>query len=65
MLKKHIKDLFTEGLGDIFYMKIANLIKKKVHNKTAKKILVNIYKVIYIIFLLAVAYLIFKLSWPL
>ena len=28
MLKKHFKDLFTEGLGDIFYMKVYNLMLK-------------------------------------
>ena len=65
MLKKHIHDLFTEGLGDIFYMKYYKFIKKNVHNKTTKKILINIHKVFYIIFLLVVAYVMFRLSWPL
>ncbi len=65
MLKEHISDLFTEGLGDIFYMKYYNFIMKNVKNKTIKKILIGIHRFIYIIFLLAVAYIIFKLSFPL
>ena len=65
MLKEHIHDLFTEGLGDIFYMKYYKFLKKNIKNKTIKKILINIHKVVYLIFLLAVAYLIFRFSWPL
>ena len=34
MIKEHIHDLFTEGLGDIFYMKYYRFIKKNV-TKTA------------------------------
>ena len=65
MIKEHIHDLFTEGLGDIFYMKYKRFINKKVQNKTTKKILLEIHKVFYIIFLLVVAYVMFRLSWPL
>ena len=65
MLKEHIHDLFTEGLGDIFYMKYYMFIKKNIKNKVIKKILISIHKVVYLIFLLLVAYIMFKLSWPL
>lgn len=65
MLKEHIHDLFTEGLGDIFFMKYYNFLNKNIKNDTIKKILIGIHRVFYLIFLLAVAYLIFKLSFPL
>ena len=61
----YIHDLFTEGLGDIFFMKIYNLINKKIKNNKIKKLLIRIYAFIYIVFLIAVAYIIFKLSFPL
>lgn len=65
MLKEHINDLFTEGLGDIFYMKLYNYIKKNIKNKSIKKILLGIHKVFYIIFMLFVVYIMFILSYPL
>ena len=65
MLKEHIHDLFTEGLGDIFFMKYYNFLNKKVKNKTIKKILIGIHKVFFLIFLIIIAYIMFKFSWPL
>ena len=65
MLKEHINDLFTEGLGDIFFMKYYNYIKKHIKNKFIKKILIGIHRVVYLIFVIGVIYLIFSLSWPL
>ena len=65
MIKEHIHDLFTEGFGDIFFMKYYRFLKKNVQNKTIKEILIAIHRVFYIIFLLIVAYVIFILSWPL
>lgn len=65
MLKEHINDLFTEGLGDIFFMKYYNFLKKKIKNEMIKKILIGIHIVFYLIFLILIALLIFKVSWPL
>ena len=65
MIKEHIHDLFTEGLGNIFFMKFYRLLKDNIENKRIKKILIGVYRVIYLMFLLIVAYAIFKLSWPL
>jgi Trk-type K+ transport system membrane component len=64
MLKEHIHDLFTEGLGNIFFMKVYNLVNK-IKNKTIKKILLGIHVVFYLLFLLLVAYVMFRLSFPL
>ena len=56
MIKEHLHDLYTEGLGDIFFMKYYNFINKRIKNKTLKEILVGIHIIVY---------LIFRLSWPL
>ena len=65
MLKTHIHDLFTEGLGDIFFMKYYKFLKINIKNKTIKKILMGIHIVCYLIFLGIVAFVMFKLSFPL
>ena len=65
MIKEHINDLFTEGLGDIFYMKLYNFIKKNIKNKPIKKILLGIHTVFYIIFIVLVVVIMFMLSFPL
>ena len=65
MYKEYFHDLFNEGLGDIFYLKYVNFIKKKVSNKSLSNLLIGIHKVVYILFLLVVAFIIFKLSFPL
>ncbi len=65
MFKEHIHDLFTEGLGDIFFMKYYNFLNRKVKNQTIKKILIEIHKTFYLIFLLVIVYIIIKLSFPL
>ncbi len=65
MLKEHFRDLFTEGLGDIFYMKYYNFINKNIKNDVLREVLIIIHTLLYIFFILGVAYLIFKLSFPL
>ena len=65
MYKEYIHDLFTEGLGDLFFMKYYLFIKKNIKNNIIKKILIVIHEVIYLIFLGIIVYIIFKLSFPL
>ena len=65
MIKAYIHDLFTEGLGDIFFMKYYRFINENVSNKIIKKLLINVYAFVYILFLIVVAIIIFKLSFPL
>ena len=65
MLKEHIHDLFTEGLGDIFFMKYYNFLNNKIKNEFIKEILIGIHVIVYLTFLVAVGYLMFKLSFPL
>ncbi len=65
MLKEHIHDLYTEGLGDIFYMKFYNFINKNIKSSVVKELFITIYTIIYLIFILGIVYVIFKLSFPL
>lgn len=65
MHNPYIRDLFTEGLGDLFFMKYYCFIKKKITNKLLQKILICIHVIIYLLFLLIIGFIIFKLSFPL
>ena len=65
MLKEHFHDLFTEGLGDIFYMKYYNFINKKIKNNVVKEILIIIHTLCYMAFIFCIIYFMFKLSFPL
>ena len=64
MLKEHVHDLFTEGLGDIFFMKYYKYLLN-IKNVFLRKSLITIYVIIYLAFLLIVGYIIFILSFPL
>jgi len=65
MIKEHIHDLFTEGLGDIFFMKYYKFINRKIKNNKIKKLLIGVYALIYIVFLIVITVFIFRLSFPL
>ena len=65
MHNKYIHDLFTEGLGDIFFMKYYRFLKKKIKNNFIQKFLISIHVIFYIIFMFLVAFVIFKSSFPL
>lgn len=65
MHNEYIRDLFTEGLGDIFFMKYYRFLRKKVKNNFLLKCLTSIHIVVYLLFLIMVAVVIFKLSFPL
>lgn len=65
MHNPYIHDLFTEGLGDIFFMKYYKFLKSKIKNKRLQNTLIYLHVIIYLFFLLMVAFIIFKLSFPL
>ena len=65
MHNPYIRDLFTEGLGDLFFMKYYCFIKKKIANHALQKILISIHVVAYLAFLFIVGFVLFKLSFPL
>lgn len=64
MFKYYIRDLFTEGLGDLFYVKVVNYYRKTIKSNKLLKTVLFIHKIIYIIFLFAVAIGLFLLSYP-
>ena len=65
MIKEYIRDLFTEGFGDIFFMKYYNFLNTKIKNKFLKKVLLGIHVFCYLLFVILVVYIIFRLSFPL
>ena len=65
MHNEYIHDLFTEGLGDIFFMKYYHFLRKKVKNNSLRKILTGIHIIVYLLFLIAFIIIIFKFSFPL
>lgn len=65
MHNPYIHDLFTEGLGDIFFMKYYKFLKSKIKNKRLQNTLIYLHVIIYLFFLLMVVFIIFKLSFPL
>ena len=65
MFRRHIHDLFTEGLGDLFFMKYYNFLQKKVQNHFILHLLVAVHVVIYLAFLTLVGYWLFQISYPL
>lgn len=48
-MKEYIDQIFYEGLGYSLYVPIENKIKK-INNKKLNKIIINTYKVVYIVF---------------
>ena len=65
MLKLYIRDIFTEGLGDIFFMKYYKFLRDKIKNKFLYKILLFIHIVFYLLFLSLVIFILFKINYPL
>lgn len=53
-MKKYIDQIFYEGLGYSLYVPIEKLISK-INNKKLSKILINMYKILYFIFSIAIA----------
>ena len=65
MFKEYIHDLYTEGLGDIFFMKYYHFLQKKIKNNYIRGILLGIHVFFYLLFLIIVGIVMFKLSFPL
>ena len=65
MLRLYIKDIFTEGLGDIFFMRNYNFLNRIVKNAILYKILLVLHVLIYLIFIALVMLILFKINYPL
>lgn len=56
-MKEYIDQIFYEGLGYSLYVPIEKLINK-INNKKLSKIIVNMYKILYFVFSIAIALII-------
>ena len=53
-MKEYIDQIFYEGLGYSLYVPVEKLINK-INNKKLSKIIVNMYKILYFVFSIAIA----------
>lgn len=56
-MKEYIDQIFYEGLGYSLYVPVEKLINK-INNKKLSKIIVNMYKILYFVFSIAIALII-------
>lgn len=56
-MKEYIDQIFYEGLGYSLYVPVEKLINK-IDNKKLSKIIVNMYKILYFVFSIAIALII-------
>lgn len=56
-MKEYIDQIFYEGLGYSLYVPVEKLINK-INNKKLSKILINMYKILYFVFSIAIALII-------
>lgn len=56
-MKEYIDQIFYEGLGYSLYVPVEKLINK-INNKKLSKILINTYKILYLVFSIAIVLII-------
>lgn len=63
-MKEYLKQFYSEGLANTFYVKPLNYLKKNIKNKSILKLFSIILKVIYTIFCIVLAIILFKVIFP-
>lgn len=63
-MKEYIKQFYSEGLATIFYLKPLKYLKKHIKNKTLFKISSLFLKILYTLFCIFVAIILFKVIFP-
>lgn len=63
-MKEYIKQFYSEGLANTFYIKPLNYLKKHIKNKTLLKYFSLILKTLYTIFCIILAIILFKIIFP-
>lgn len=63
-MKEYIKQFYSEGLANTFYIKPLNYLKKHIKNKTIFNLFATILKVIYTVFCILLAIILFKVVFP-
>lgn len=63
-MKEYLKQFYSEGLANTFYVKPLNYLKKHIKNKSILKLFSIILNVIYTIFCIVLAIILFKVIFP-
>lgn len=63
-MKEYLKQFYSEGLANTFYVKPLNYLKKHIKNKSILKLFSIILKVMYTIFCIVLAIILFKVIFP-
>ena len=63
-MKEYIKQIYDEGLGLTLYKPVESKIKK-IKNNNTKKLLIRAYKILYLLFSVLVAIILFIVTYPL
>lgn len=63
-MKEYIKQFYSEGLANTFYIKPINYLKKNIKNKNILKLLSTLLKIIYTVFCIILAIILFKVIFP-
>lgn len=63
-MKEYIKQFYSEGLANTFYIKPINYLKKHIKNKNILKLLSTLLKIIYTAFCIILAIILFKVIFP-
>ena len=64
-MKNYIYQFYNEGFATTFYLKPVNYLKKNIRNNNVLKILIMIIKILYTIFIIAFAIIMFIYKFPL
>lgn len=64
-MKGYLEQFYNEGLATTFYLRPVNFIKKKIKNKRMLKFLSIIIKILYTVFVLLLAWVMFMDKYPL
>lgn len=64
-MKDYVNQFYTEGLATTFYLKPIKYINRVIKNKSMRKVVGRVIKVLYTIFALVLAWFIFLEKYPL
>ncbi len=63
-MKEYIKQFYSEGLANTFYVKPLNYLKKHINNKDLLKVCSLLLKIAYTVFCIILAIILFKVIFP-
>ena len=63
-MKEYLKQFYSEGLANTFYLKPLKYLEKHIKNKNILKLFSTLLKIIYTIFCIVLAIILFKVIFP-